>query len=281
MEVNDIPLTDFGRYNPEGSALRRDQKELLRMLEVVGKICRDNGLRWWLSSGTLLGAARHKGFIPWDDDIDIVLLREDYLKLEKILCRLNDDEFVYHCIWTDVDYVNMYGKFRKRKGRVQVRNRRYDYYKWAGIGLDIFAIEKVNGFSAHAANFFYRIFQKLTSHIGNARIRHFAIRMIQCVNIHLIFPFLRLVGKINPKEEYHYALGSGWPKHTFFMRNVFPLAETDFEGRMIPVPKDMHEYLDIVYGDWRVLPSEEQIRKAINCRNYIEEIYGKDTDYGI
>mgnify|MGYP003305402943 CR=1 FL=1 len=108
MVEKDIQSPDLSRYNPEGSALRRDQKELLRMLKVVDKICRDNGIRWWLSSGTLLGAARHKGFIPWDDDIDIVLLREDYLKLEKILCQMKSDEFVYHCMYTDVDYVNMF-----------------------------------------------------------------------------------------------------------------------------------------------------------------------------
>lgn len=265
-------------YNPEGSALRKDQLEMLKALEAFARICRENDIQWWLCSGTLLGAARHKGFIPWDDDIDIVLLREDYLKLEKILCSMQSDEFVYHCMWTDVDYVNIYGKFRKKEGRVQVKNRRYDYYKWAGIGLDIFAIEKINGCSAAAANFFYRTFQKLTSHIGNASLRHFAIRTIRFFNFYLIFPLLRLIGKINPKEEYHYVLGSGWPKHTFYMRHTLPLSEAEFEGEMMPVPKDMHKYLDIVYGDWKSLPDDAQIRKAIHCANYIEEIYGKDID---
>ena len=72
------------KYNPDGSALRRDQLELVRMLKVVAEICKENGLQWWLSSGSLLGAARHQGFIPWDDDLDIVMMREDYLKLEGI-----------------------------------------------------------------------------------------------------------------------------------------------------------------------------------------------------
>ena len=83
------------KYNPEGSLLRRDQMELLKMLRVVADICDANGIQWWLSSGTLLGAARHEGFIPWDDDLDIVLLRKDCKRLERILERLDHKEYVY------------------------------------------------------------------------------------------------------------------------------------------------------------------------------------------
>ena len=93
-EVNDEQLKQ--KYNPEGSTLRRDQKELLRMLKKVDAICKEHNLKWWLSSGTLLGAARHKGFIPWDDDIDIVMLRKDAKRLEKILLKMEDEEFVFH-----------------------------------------------------------------------------------------------------------------------------------------------------------------------------------------
>lgn len=263
------------KYNPEGSALRRDQKELFRMLLVVNDICKKNGIKWWLSSGTLLGAARHKGYIPWDDDMDIVLLKEDYKKLEKILCEMESDEFVFHCTKTDVDYVNVFGKFRKRVGIVHASSLRYRYYKWTGIGFDIFAIEKTNYFSALLGHLFYAQSQKLTQYISANWLRKPLIRAIEFINFGIIFPVLRLIGKINPKEEYHYVLGTGWPKHTFFMKYTMPLTTTEFEGEQMPVPKDMDSYLRNVYGDWRTIPSEENIKNAIHCQEYRDEIYGK------
>lgn len=263
------------RYNPDGSALRRDQMELLKMLQVVIDICDKNGIRWWLSSGTLLGAARHKGFIPWDDDLDIVLLKEDCKRLERLLLQLDSKEYVYHSMRSDVDYVNVFGKFRKREGRIEAKSRRYDYYKWAGIGFDIFAIEKTNYFAARAATVIYNNLQHPTSYIRWGWLRKPMIRLVQGFCFGVVNPVLRLVGKINPRQEYHYVLGTGWAKHTFFMKDAFPLTTTMFEGRELPVPKDMDAYLTNVYGDWRTLPNEQTIRKCIHCKEYIDEIFGK------
>ena len=58
-------------YNPEGSTLRKDQLEMLKCLEAFAKICKEHNIQWWLCGGTLLGAARHGGFIPWGDDVDV------------------------------------------------------------------------------------------------------------------------------------------------------------------------------------------------------------------
>lgn len=266
------------KYNPEGSLLRRDQLELLRMLEVVAQICEKHNIKWWLSSGTLLGAARHQGFIPWDDDLDIVLMRKDCKRLEKILRSMESDEFVYHSMDTDVDYVNVFGKFRKREGRINTLNRRYNYYKWAGIGFDIFALEKTSYFSARAAQVIYSNLQHITSYIRWGGVRKPLIRLIQLFCLGIINPVLRLVGKINPKGEYHYVLGTGWAKHVFYMKDIEPLSTTLFEGKMYPVPQNMDAYLSNVYGAWQTLPSEESIKRSIHCQEYRDEIYGKGQE---
>lgn len=264
------------RYNPDGSTLRRDQLELLHMLQRVAKICDEHNIKWWLSSGTLLGAARHKGFIPWDDDIDIVMLRKDYRRLERILLKEQSEEFVLHSMRSDVEYVNCFAKYRKRAGRIESSSRRYDYYKWRGIGFDIFTIEKTNFFAAKAASTIYGNLQHLTSYIRWGWLRKPLIRLIELLCIGAIFPILRLIGLINPKGEYHYALGQGWAKHTFFMKDTMPLTTAEFEGVEMPVPKDMDTYLTRVYGNWRELPTDEQIRRCIHNREYIREIYPND-----
>ena len=63
--------------NAAGTALRKHQMKMFDMLVYIDKICQDNDIKYCLSGGTLLGAVRHKGFIPWDDDLDIVFLKKD------------------------------------------------------------------------------------------------------------------------------------------------------------------------------------------------------------
>lgn len=262
------------RYNPDGSALRRTQLELLEILKVLDGICKEHNIEWWLSSGTLLGAARHQGFIPWDDDIDIVMLRKDFKRFDKIMRNYQSEEYVYHSMSTDIDYVYIFSKFRKRQGDAGEEHRRSKFYKYKGPFVDIFCIEKTNYFAARASSIIYNNLQHLTSYVRWSWLRRPLILLVNLLCLGIIVPLLRLVGLINPSGEYHYTLGLGWGRHKFFMEHTFPLGRAKFEGVEFPVPKDMDAYLRQVYGDWRKLPTDEQIRKAIHSPIYIKEIYG-------
>ena len=263
------------RYSPDGSKLRQNQEELLEMLIDIAKICDENNIQWWLSSGTLLGAARHEGFIPWADDVDIVMMRKDAKRLEKILLKMESDKYVYQTMRSDIEYTNNFGKFRKRGESVAIYGGRYKYLTYKGKFLDVFSIEKTSYFASRAAKVIYRNLEHLSIYIKTKWLRHFVTRLIQFICFGLIIPVLRVIGFINPKGEYHYTLGLGWPKSTFFKKDIFPLSKARFEGHEFPVPHDMDAYLSGVYGDWRKMPSDEQILATIHAVDYREEIMAR------
>lgn len=263
------------KYNPDSSLLRKHQLELLDMLKTLAAICDAHGIRWWLSSGTLLGAMRHQGFVPWDDDVDIVMFKEDYKKLDKVLRQMESETYVLHSMQTDSEYEKCYSKFRKREGKEYSRDRRRDWYRWAGNYIDIFVIEKTSYMASLLSGTIYKNLIHVTAYIHTGWLRRLLMRPIKLLCLGLINPVLRVVGLINPHGAYHYVLGMGWAWATFYKKDILPLTTAQFEGEEFPVPKDADAYLSGVYGDWRKLPSDETIRKNIHRMEYVNEIFGK------
>ncbi len=109
--------------------LRDSQNKCLGVLIRVDKICKENNLPYWLDFGTLLGAIRHKGFIPWDDDIDICMLRDDYKKILPLL----EKEFEGDSNWFVRGHIDGYHNFQTR-----IRNKEIN------LGLDIFPVDTYN-----------------------------------------------------------------------------------------------------------------------------------------
>ena len=134
-------MEDLRRYNPEGSTLRKAQLRMLEMLLAVDKICRKHNILYWIDFGTLLGAVRHKGFIPWDDDVDICVMEKDYNYLRDILIKELPQQFVLQDTSTDQYAFFTYGRVRDK--------RSYCYYpyfiklKEQGLWIDIFRYEEL------------------------------------------------------------------------------------------------------------------------------------------
>ncbi|CAH0438739.1 Conserved hypothetical protein [Clostridium neonatale] len=101
---NDDEYVDLG--------LRDAQKLMTEILKEVHKICEKHNIKYFLDAGTLIGAVRHKGFIPWDDDLDIGMLREDYRKFLEIAKK--NYQIIYFCKHLIVMKIMIYIKFRAR-----------------------------------------------------------------------------------------------------------------------------------------------------------------------
>ncbi len=269
---------DIRKYNPEGSLLRRDQLKMLELLKVFAALCEKHGIQWWLCSGTLIGAARHKGFVPWDDDIDVATMKRDYKKLKRVMRKWKSDEYFFQTMETDIEYVNPFARFGYKQHKEHLTGTRTPYYKYRGISFDIFPMERSSRFAAHMAKFFYMNMQHPTQYIKTKWLRRTCIRLVEIINFGLLIPFTRLVGLINPKRQYHYQLGAGFWKSAFYAEDIFPLSTMEFEGCTFPVPGNADAYLTKIYGNWRQLPTEEQIKKGIHGNEYYEEMFGKRKD---
>ncbi|MBO4918743.1 MAG: LicD family protein [Erysipelotrichaceae bacterium] len=116
--------------------LKKLHQELIGIMKFIDAVCEDNGITYYLTAGTLLGAVRHKGFIPWDDDLDIVMPREDY---EKFIGIMQTGAYEGYSILTigDDAYPNYFAKVQK-EGTVYMEG---DDSNW-GIFVDIFPLDE-------------------------------------------------------------------------------------------------------------------------------------------
>lgn len=227
---------------------------MLEMLNAVDTCCRKHGIPYWLCYGTLLGAARHKGFIPWDDDLDIMMLRKDYLKLIKILPAELPKDFVLQTKDTDPCYFFPFAKVRDLKSHLDDFGRFHRLYNHTGIFIDIFPIERTSLFWVKAGKQFNKIiYYLLKRKNANNDVLRRIIPQINRLNQNIIFPLLRFFAKFCPGKAYRVSFGTSFfAPH--YPQEIFPLSEIEFEGRKYPAPANPDHYLSRGFGNWRKLP---------------------------
>lgn len=249
------------RFNPDGSQLRRQQMRMLELLLEVDRICRKHNIKYWLSSGTLIGAVRHKGFIPWDDDLDIEMLLPDYKLLLKVLPQELPDTMALQSLDTDPNYFFFYAKLRDRRSLLEENNGYDRAWRERGIYMDIFPFYKqplwIHRLSEIAQGHVYKIMRTTQGNNGLWKVR-----MITRFNQKILYPVLGALCRLFPARE-TYGLGIPYhdPRH---MEDIMPLTETEFEGHMLPVPKDCDRVLTLKYGDYMRLPDIDEVNLHVS-----------------
>lgn len=249
------------RFNPDGSLLRQHQLRMLEMLKFIDDVCRKYDIKYWLCSGTLLGAVRDGGFIPWDDDLDIEMLRDDYKKFVKAIVIEGKDHYALQTHQTDFNYFAPYGKLRDLRSCIKEDSTNDLFYKFHGAYIDVFIMEPSSSLILH------RISNKLQDVLlfkANGLLKNKFIRRcyfsLMCILLHnILFPVLQTLSALNAKRQLRHTMGSGFTKPRW-ADDIFPLKEMEFEGSEFPVPGNTHSYLSKIYGDYLKIPDLDEIK---------------------
>jgi len=245
--------------------LQQAQNVLLRMLKIFHHICEENDLTYFLDSGTLLGAMRHKGFIPWDDDIDVAMPREDYDRFIEIAKDVLPDELFFQSKQTDPQFKRNLVKIVDRRSTVMAPRHVERNVEWhMGIFLDIFPMDYTNHpkVARFFLNFFYYNIKNKYKRTIVKVLRHLFVGIIRKKNVFkLAKKFFSIGQKVNKKYMFHgFELKYNFKNSFYTVEEVFPLTKCQFEDYEFYIPKESDILLTKVYGDYMKMPPKEMQR---------------------
>lgn len=248
------------RFAPEGSMLRRQQQRMLEMMTWLDDVCRRHRIPYWLGSGTLLGAVRHGGFIPWDDDVDIEFRREDYPRLLQVLTQETaGTDYALQTHDTDPGYFFTYAKLRDRRSRLQEQTGYDRIFTYQGIYLDLFVLEPMTKPLHWLSNRTFGIIYKvLRNPEYNTQQLIRKTDSIYRVNMRFVFPLLRLLSRLFSPRLLTYSPGIPFESQRD-PAELFPLSTVVFEGHRFSAPHNPEAYLRRMFGNWQRLPDVDKI----------------------
>jgi lipopolysaccharide cholinephosphotransferase len=265
--------------------LRKVQLLQLKILKEAHRVCEKHHIKYFLSDGTLIGAVRHRGFIPWDDDIDIGMLRDEYEKFCSICKTELSDEYFLQTMETDPGFVGLYAKLLLGN-TVWIEQVDKNCDKQFGVNIDIFPYDVIS------KNKIKQFFQNKLFVLLKLILRERKKYMVEVpVGIHkqIIYTISRKILNILNDNQLKYLLYKTIVKHcrnntrkeclvTKFGGNYYrnknrkssfeKLISVQFEDAFFPIPAEYDSILINLYGDYMTLPPESKRVNAHDIYSY-------------
>lgn len=265
-------------------SIRAVQDKILEIMKFIDRVCRVNNITYYIMGGTALGAIRHHGFIPWDDDLDIFMTPDQYDLFKKAFFEANDSKFVIQ-EWKTTKHYLEYAKVRMNGTTLIEHNFKNRKDMHHGIYVDIMILHKVPQ---------KRLIQKLiylqskyVTLLGisqrnwqpKSKFQAFVLNLIKYLpnNFLANWSYKNIYRYDSLKEKYMWAywitpanFKKGLFKPEFFINPIdIPFEDTKLLGSV-----HIREYLSARYGDYMRLPPKEQQEAAIHA-----EIFDTEKDY--
>lgn len=240
------------------------KQKQLNILDAFVKVCEENGLRYYLCGGSLLGAVRHKGYIPWDDDIDVFMPRPDYEKIQGLDLPKPYEIQYYKNKKNNRPFLKMVDS--------SIEAAEKNNKSKADLWMDVFAIDSL--FECNFLNkWHYKItkflrkgvyfgFRPRTGVFGKVALSVLKVFGISPASVNRLFSaIIENICKIRPYEKGRFVGGINWgygPHERMERADLESAVPVEFEGKMYNAPVGYDKYLHNLYGDYMQLPPVEK-----------------------
>ncbi len=241
-------LIDVSKLPPAQGVLKNFQEAELQMLLEVDVVCKKSGLKYWLDFGALLGAIRHKGFIPWDDDIDLGMMRRDYERFISVFNRQTTDKNLFATLYSHPSgQGNIIKVYHKLIPDLFIDVFPYDFY-YKKLSLD--EKQELNRKIRKVQKKYKKRAPKDSSSLADFHQR------FQTLRDELILEGKKPESGAYPAMFWGMEFLHAWPCCVFDYESYFPLGEVEFCGHKFSAPADPDLVLTTVYHDYMTLPKK-------------------------